>query len=420
MTRSEIVEYFLRVRKVTNQICEPLEPEDCVPQPIADVSPPKWHLGHTSWFFEAVFLEKHIPGYKPFHPDFAFIFNSYYESFGRRVERPLRGTFSRPTMSEIEKYREYTNCRMCELIDSVDASEWSEFEHLVVLALNHEQQHQELLVTDLKFILSCNPTLPPYSLDLAFQSISGTPPKMSFVPFPGGLHEIGHSGEGFAYDNETPSHSVFLPPFQLGSRLVTNGEYLEFVEQGGYRDFRYWLSDAWLTVQEEEWEGALYWEKHDDEWYEYTLSGLQPLNVDVPVCHVSYYEADAYAMWSGKRLPTEAEWEVAADSVEVGDGNLFDAGVLHPMIARQTESAPLCQLVGDAWEWTASAYLPYPGYRRFYGPLGEYNGKFMVNQMVLRGGSCVTSKEHIRRTYRNFFKPDKRWQFQGIRLADDA
>ena len=425
MTRSELRDHFLAVRSLSQDICAPLTPEDHVPQPVADVSPPKWHLGHTTWFFESLLLGPHIAGYQPFDPDFAWILNSYYESLGPRIERPLRGTLSRPSTQQIGSYRTAVTEQMTELIGSIRDDQYDAFRDLTILGCNHEQQHQELLVTDLKYILACNPTWPVYRTDTGVGD--GTPatlPPMGFVDFAGGLHEIGHAGDSFHYDNEGPRHATFLRDFRLGQRLVTNGEYLQFVEDGGYTRFEPWLSDAWMQVREEAWKGPLYWHNIDGQWHEFTLGGLVRLDLDAPVCHVSYYEAEAYAFWAGKRLPTEAEWEVAAGLSEASPqtGTFHDDGTFHPRPLQADSITPgrLQQLYGDCWEWTGSAYLPYPGYRRFEGPLGEYNGKFMINQMVLRGGSCATSRDHIRPTYRNFFKADKRWQFMGIRLADDA
>lgn len=425
MTRSELKERFQRVRHVTERICEPLTPEDHVPQPVADVSPPKWHLGHTTWFFESLLLDRWIPGYKPFHPDFAWILNSYYESLGPRVERPLRGTLSRPSTQEILRYRTFVTEQMLELIDSIAHDDWDDFAELTVLGCHHEQQHQELLVTDLKYILACNPTHPVYRNDTAVrEGAPRTLPALEFVDIAGGVHEIGHPGGSFHYDNEGPRHQTFVPDMQLGQRLVTNGEYLQFVEDGGYASYDAWLSDAWMQVREEEWTAPLYWRRVDGEWYEFTLGGLVRLDLDAPVCHVSYYEAEAYAFWAGCRLPTEAEWEVACitNDLSPSPSTFFDGGSFHPqaLVAEDLQPGQLHQMFGDCWEWTGSAYLPYPGYQRFEGPLGEYNGKFMVNQMVLRGGSCATSMDHIRPTYRNFFKCDKRWQFKGIRLARDT
>ena len=422
MQRSELIQYFLRVRKTSEDICQPLDIEDYVPQPIIDVSPPKWHLGHISWFFEAMFLNKYVRDYQPFHPGYAFVFNSYYESFGQRVERPSRGSLSRPTVADVMKFRKHVTERMCDLIEKIDEKHWLEFSETVVLALNHEQQHQELMITDIKYILAKNPLRPayaknPHHIDRASTKV----PPAKFIEFAGGVYDIGYADGGFYYDNERPVHKQFVNDFKLQNRLVTNAEYLAFIEDGGYRDFRYWLSDGWEMVRTQNWQAPLYWEQRDGEWYEFTLNGLQKLNPNSPVCHVSYYEADAFTQWAKKRLPTEAEWEVAArlSKVSPGGENFWDANNLHPVPLKQSSDS-LLQMLGDVWEWTGSAYLPYPGYKRIEGPLGEYNGKFMINQMVLRGGSCATPQDHIRITYRNFFQPDKRWQFKGIRLAEDG
>jgi ergothioneine biosynthesis protein EgtB len=430
LSRAKLRERFRRVRRVSEELCAPLEPEDHVPQPVADVSPPKWHLGHTTWFFESLLLERWVTGYEPFHPDFAWILNSYYESLGPRVERPLRGTLSRPSTREILRYRTVVTERMLELIDGIDEGAWEEFAELTVLGCHHEQQHQELLLTDIKYILACNPTWPVYRTDTAVRAgAPATLPEMAFVDVPGGLHEIGYEGDGFHYDNEGPRHRTYVDDFALGQRLVTNGEYLAFVEDGGYERFEPWLSDAWMQVREASWTAPLYWHRVDGQWHEFTLGGLVPLDLDAPVCHVSYYEAEGFAHWAGARLPTEAEWEIACRHADAapppdgpGNGTFYDDNAFHPRALTVDDLADggIRQLYGDCWEWTGSAYLPYPGYRRFAGPLGEYNGKFMVNQMVLRGGSCATSRDHIRPTYRNFFKCDKRWQFKGIRLAQDV
>lgn len=418
MNRPELHAYFQRVRSHSEAICKPLAPEDYVPQPVADVSPPKWHLGHTSWFYEAVFLQDYIPGYKFFNSNYKFIFNSYYESFGARVERPLRGTLSRPVLKEVLSYRAYIDEQMAALIERVDEAQFPTFAKLLVLALNHEQQHQELLLTDLKYILACNPEKPTYRRDLA-QSRAEPLPALKFVPSTGGVHEIGWDNEGFAYDNEGPRHKVYIDDFEISNRLVSNGEYLEFVRAGGYTDFRHWLEDGWKTVCDQGWQMPLYWQEQDGIYFEFTLGGLVPLDSASPATHISYYEAEAFAQWSGKRLPSEAEWELAArqHTTSAQAGPFADADFLHPQPPRDPQG-DFYQLLGDAWQWTSSAYLPYPGYRRVEGALGEYNGKFMVNQMVLRGGSCATSRDHMRLSYRNFFKPDKRWQFNGIRLAE--
>ncbi len=423
MTRHRLSEQFLTVREQTERLCAPLEIEDYVVQPIVDVSPPKWHLAHTTWFFETFALQRYAPSYTPFHPLYNFLFNSYYNSVGARTLRSERGHLSRPTVKEVYAYRHAITEQLNALIFTLDEAVWDEFASVITLGIHHEQQHQELLVTDIKFILYTNPLRPAYhsvSLDSSCESII---PETQFVPFPAGIYCIGHQGEGFCFDNEQPPHQVFLGDFQLMNRLVTNGEFLEFVESGGYQDFRHWLSDGWDIVQREQWRAPLYWEKIDGEWFEFTMSGLVPLRKHAPVAHISYYEADAFASWSGKRLPTEFEWEVAAQRAPLllDDSNFLERNWLAPMPI-QTRAADtastLHQMFGDVWEWTMSAYLPYPNYTHDAGAFGEYNGKFMVNQMTLRGGSCATPRSHIRRTYRNFFQPDKRWQFSGVRLAN--
>ncbi|PIO48976.1 MAG: hypothetical protein CMR00_02400 [[Chlorobium] sp. 445] len=423
MTRHRLSEQFLTVREQTERLCAPLEIEDYVVQPIVDVSPPKWHLAHTTWFFETFALQRYLPSYKLFHPLYNFLFNSYYNSVGARTLRSERGHLSRPTVKEVYAYRHAITEQLNALIFTIDEAVWDEFASVITLGIHHEQQHQELLVTDIKFILYTNPLRPAYHsvpVDHATESII---PETQFVPFPAGVYCIGHQGEGFCFDNEQPPHQVFLGDFQLMNRLVTNGEFLEFVESGAYQDFRHWLSDGWDIVQREQWHAPLYWEKIDGVWFEFTMSGLVPLRKHAPVAHISYYEADAFASWSGKRLPTEFEWEVAAQRAPLllDDSNFLERNWLAPMPI-QTRAADttslLHQMFGDVWEWTMSAYLPYPNYTHAAGAFGEYNGKFMVNQMTLRGGSCATPTSHIRRTYRNFFQPDKRWQFSGVRLAD--
>ncbi len=427
--RSELAGYFKRVRRTTEALCAPLATEDYVVQPIADVSPPKWHLAHTTWFFETMFLQRLKSGYQAYHPQYAFLFNSYYHSLGERWNRPQRGVLSRPSVSEVYKYRLAVDESMLALIDEISEPDWEAVSRLIVLAINHEQQHQELLVADIKYILGANPLHPVYrTTEVAGRLASGITPSSArptdprYVQIPGGLQEIGYDQAGFCYDNEQPRHRVFLQDFVLANRLVTNAEYLEFVRDGGYADFRHWLSDGWDAVEQNGWTSPLFWKQVEGDWYEITLRGLLKLQPDQPVCHVSYYEAEAFASWAGKRLPTEPEWEVAANAnaEAVEEGNFLDSGLFQPApLGSETSSVEVSQLFGDVWEWTQSAYLPYPGYRHEEGPLGEYNGKFMVNQMVLRGGSCATPKDHFRITYRNFFQPDKRWQFMGIRLAND-
>jgi ergothioneine biosynthesis protein EgtB len=424
LSKNEIIKYFQRVRKVSEEICEPLVIEDYVVQPIEDVSPPKWHLGHTTWFYEAMFLDRYLKNYQPFHPKYFYLFNSYYRSLGDRWERPKRGVLSRPTVEDVYKYRRAIDERMMDLTDKIRENEWKGFSELLVLALNHEQQHQELLLTDIKYILATNPLFPVYQ-NSKTQNKNGGGIESDFVEFESGVYEIGFKGDGFCYDNEQPDHKMYLDKFKLQNRLVTNAEYLEFMEAGGYKDFRFWLSDGWDAVQKYGWQAPLHWGKIDGGWYEMTLNGLRKIVPEAPVCHVSYFEAEAYASWARKRLPSEAEWEVTARLVgaQPEQGNFYDDKNFHPVPVdpkKQNNSKGVFQMLGDVWEWTGSGYLPYPGYKQAEGALGEYNGKFMVNQMVLRGGSCATSRDHARITYRNFFQPDKRWQFTGFRLAEEA
>lgn len=421
--RAQLLEDFKRVREMSEELCRPLETEDFVVQTMEDISPPKWHLGHTTWFFEQVILESYCRSYQPYHSTFYFAFNSYYETFGARVERSSRGVQSRPTVAEIFDYRKTINSRIVELINSVEEKRWPELASLLELGLNHEQQHQELLLTDIKHIFASSPFLPVYA-DCEEQSFKEIPPAR-MISFEGGQFEIGDSGDSFAYDCERPGHRVTVEDFVLMNRTVTCGEYLEFINDSGYRQPILWLSDGWAALETGGWKGPLYWREIDGQWQVMTLSGLRPLLLQEPVCHVSFYEASAYARWAGKRLPTEAEWEVAANSVRrsCAAGNFLDSKRFHPCpvaLGSKGEEQELHQMLGDLWEWTNSAFLPYPGYRQETGALGEYNGKFMCNQMVLRGGSCVTPRDHMRITYRNFFHCDKRWQFTGIRLAGDC
>lgn len=410
--KSLLLNSYQQVRQLSEQLCQPLATEDYVIQSMPDVSPPKWHLAHTTWFFETFLLVPHLPTYQVFHPKFGYLFNSYYEAIGERHPRPQRGLLSRPTVEEVYQYRAYVDQAMQSLLKEqvVDAA----LESLVILGLHHEQQHQELLLTDIKHILAINPLRPAYQPILVPLPTQSSPTKEQFLDYPGGLYTIGHQGEEFAFDNELPRHQVYLQDYYLSSRLITNGEYLEFIAAGGYSKPEYWLSEGWATVQSEQWQAPLYWEKIDGTWWLMTLSGMRPLLDDEPVCHVSFYEAEAYASWVGKRLPTEAEWENAANQLLLR-GNFLENGHLHPIPAQGIIRPD--QMFGDVWEWTQSAYLPYPGYQTAAGAIGEYNGKFMCNQMVLRGGSCVTSQSHIRSTYRNFFPPSSRWQFTGIRLC---
>lgn len=407
---------FSQVRQFSEHLSAPLQVEDYVIQSMPDVSPTKWHLAHSSWFFEAFLLNNVVPDYRAPNPQYTYLFNSYYVSIGERHSRPKRGLISRPTVAETYEYRHYVDQHVLELIDRADEELLLRIAPTIVLGLHHEQQHQELLLTDIKHVFSVNPLRPAYREGSSQASGTSAPPQ-SWVAYPEGIHWIGHTGDGFSYDNESPRHRRLVLPFALGSRLVTNGEYLAFIEDGGYRRPELWLSAGWYTLESERWQAPLYWEQRDGRWQIMTLAGMREVDPAEPVCHVSFYEADAYARWAGARLPTEAEWEVAAADVPIA-GNFVDDQRFHPAPLPATEAgAKLGQVFGDVWEWTQSDYGPYPGYRPAPGAVGEYNGKFMCNQYVLRGGSCATSLSHIRRTYRNFFPADARWQFTGIRLA---
>lgn len=425
MNRSELLVSFQNVRQMTKHLCQPLCTEDYVIQSMPDVSPPKWHLGHTTWFYERIILERYAKGYQPYHPQYDFVFNSYYQSLGQRVARDIRGTLSRPTVEEVYNYRTVVDEKLRNLIETIDQQHYSELAELVELGLNHEQQHQELLVTDVKHILASNPLRPIYQVptDHGLVASPGLAPGQ-FQKIEGGFFEIGATDQGFAWDNERPRHKMWLADFDLMDRLVTCGEYLDFINDGGYRDPLLWLSDGWDTLCVNDWRAPLYWEEHNGDWKIMTLSGSRTLILEEPVTHVSFYEAAAYARWAEKRLPTEVEWERAALlEAQPLEGNFLESGYYHPLAKGCVPGGSdngLCQMFGDAWEWTASAYLPYPGYQQDRGPLGEYNGKFMSNQMILRGGSCATPRSHIRPSYRNFFHCDKRWQFAGIRLANDS
>lgn len=412
-----LAEEFCRVRSRSLALCAPLTPEDMMVQSSADASPAKWHLAHTTWFFETFVLREFVPAYRPFHKDFIWLFNSYYNAVSEQPEKKLRSSFSRPTAEEILAYRHHVDAAM-EDFAAGDVPE--EARDRIVLGLNHEQQHQELLVTDVKHAFWSNPLHPVYAQGAeALRGASKAPP-VRWVDFAGGVAEIGYNGSGFCFDNETPRHKVYREPFRLASRPVSCAEYLAFMEDGGYKRSELWLSEGWNTVRAEGWEAPLYWRRAaSGAWEVFTLRGFLSLDdlQATPVCHISYFEADAYAHWAGKSLPTEAEWETAAASAPV-TGNLLEDEKFHPQAASQKEQNAVAQLYGDVWEWTVSAYLPYPGYQPLPGALGEYNGKFMCNQMVLRGGSVATPASHIRATYRNFFAPATRWQFSGVRLAE--
>jgi ergothioneine biosynthesis protein EgtB len=409
--REKLLSRYHKVRLFSETLCKPLMTEDYVVQTMEDVSPPKWHLGHTTWFYEQVVFEQFIKDFHPFRKELYFVFNSYYEAFGERVERPKRGTLSRPTVSEVYEYRKAVDDRMAVFLGDIDDTVLAQVAPLIELGLNHEQQHQELFLTDIKHNLATNPLNPAYERR-NFPEVTKSLLPLQFVGFKGGLVEIGAEKDGFAYDNEGPRHQVYLNDFRIANRLVTCGEFLEFINSGGYQNADLWFSDAWATLAEHQWTQPFYWRQIDGAWHIATLFGLKPLNLNEPVCHLSHYEAAAYARWKNKRLPTEAEWELAAQSIETNEAesNFAESGNLHPIpLATGTlsDERQLHQMFGDVWEWTSSAYLPYPGY------------KFMNDQMVLRGGSCATPRDHFRLTYRNFFQSDKRWQFTGMRLTED-
>jgi ergothioneine biosynthesis protein EgtB len=416
--RRALAARYVEVRARTRELCRPLAAEDYVVQSMADTSPAKWHLAHVTWFFENFLLAPFLRDYEPYHPRYGYLFNSYYETVGKFFPRAQRGLLSRPTVEEILGYREHVDERMHELLDCTSDGDWREVAARITLGLHHEQQHQELILTDVKHLYACNPLRPAYR--------EGTPaPRGEAASAPGwsswpaGVYEIGHDGNGFAFDNEGPRHRVYLNAFRLGGAPVTNAEYLEFMDAGGYANPVLWLSQGWQAVREKGWQAPLYWERSGEHsggaWHAMTLAGLRRVDGREPVCHVSYFEADAYARWRGRRLPTEAEWEVVGRGLPVS-GNFYESGHLHPAAAR--DGLQPAQMYGDVWEWTQSAYSPYPGYRPPAGALGEYNGKFMSGQYVLRGGSCVSPAGHVRATYRNFFYPADRWQFTGIRLAE--
>lgn len=409
---------FHQIRNFTNALCTGLEPEDYVVQSMPDVSPTKWHLAHTTWFFETFILKKFVSGYRSEIPEYAYLFNSYYNAAGDMHRRDLRGLISRPTVTETQRYRASVDSHIDTLLSDADEKLLDQIEPILVLGIHHEQQHQELLTTDIKHVFAQNPLYPVFR-NRKINTPSEKVVPMQFIEFEETTVAIGHDGRGFAYDNEGPRHHALVPEFSLASRPVTNGEYLAFIAGDGYTRPEFWLSLGWITVNEQRWEAPLYWTKRDGAWSHFTLSGFRPVDESEPLTHVSYFEADAYANWAGARLPTEFEWERAALDCPV-EGNFVENENFHPRVSTTSErDQDLRQMFGDVWEWTRSAYSPYPGYRAAPGALGEYNGKFMCNQYVLRGGSCATSRSHIRRTYRNFFQPEKRWQFTGIRLARD-
>lgn len=407
---------YRSVRLKTLQLCEPLTTEDFVVQPVEFVSPPKWNLAHVTWFFETLILKAFDKNYREFNADYPYFFNSYYESLGKRVLRMERGNMTRPTTEEIYAYRKYVDEHFLHFLDKMPEIDKELFD-LIELGLNHEQQHQELLLTDLKYILGHNPLFPVYlTANKDFSSNGSGTKKESFIEIEEGIYQIGYEGEGFYFDNEKGAHQVFLHAYRLSEKLVSNAEYLEFMEAGGYKEFSYWLSAGWDWVKSHQIKAPMYWHCIEGQWQEFTLNGLQKVNMLAPVTHISLYEADAYARWKGKRLATEFEWEVACKKMQTSvpkEANFLENNNFHPSYAHRHS-----QMYGDVWEWTNSAYLPYPYFKQAKGAVGEYNGKFMMNQMVLRGGSCITPRDHIRSTYRNFFYPQERWQFTGIRLAE--
>jgi ergothioneine biosynthesis protein EgtB len=410
---SQLARLFQRVRDLSVSLTAPLSDADSTVQSMPDASPAKWHLAHTTWFFETMVLTPHVPGYRSFDAHFNFLFNSYYESVGSRQPRPSRGMLTRPTLQTVYRYRAHVDEAISRLLQAMPSPAATE---LIELGCHHEQQHQELLLTDILHLFAQNPLRPVYKAPEPLAVDALPCPEAAYVACEGGLMTIGHSGEGFAFDCEGPRHQVFIEPFRIADRLVTNREWIAFMSDGGYRDPLLWLSAGWARVLADSWSAPLYWEQRDGEFWTMTLRGAQLVDPGAPVTHVSYFEADAFATWAGRRLPTESEWECAARDVPQ-DGNFADSGRLRPKAVSSIDR--LAQMFGDVWEWTRSAYLPYPRFVPADGAIGEYNGKFMSGQFVLRGGSCVTPADHIRATYRNFFPPETRWQFSGVRLAED-
>jgi ergothioneine biosynthesis protein EgtB len=421
--KQHFIQTYQTVRSKTEELCQPLMTEDYVIQSIDDTSPPKWHLAHTTWFFETFILIPERQDYKPFHPLFHHLFNSYYQRIGDPYPRVRRGVLSRPTVETVYAYRDYVDQHVIEYIEEhieqLSETAWHTLISILILGLHHEQQHQELLLMDIKHNFSLDPHFPVYQAH-KFNHHSQSIP-LEFIPVAGGIVNMGYQGEEFCFDNELPRHQQILRPYLMANRLVTNAEYGEFIAADGYQNPEWWLADGWDCIQKNAWKTPLYWHQfdHQSAWHIFTLGGLCEVNPAEPVAHISYYEADAYARFRGQRLPSEVEWEYyASNQANVANGNFLETNRLHP--EGSLEGTKGQQLLGDLWEWTASPYCPYPGFKPLVGTLGEYNGKFMSNQMVLRGGSCVTPQSHIRVSYRNFFQPDKRWQFSGIRLASDV
>ncbi|HUI19997.1 MAG TPA: ergothioneine biosynthesis protein EgtB [Methylocella sp.] len=407
---------LFKTRRLSLDLAAPLSPEDMTVQAMDDASPTKWHLAHTSWFFETFVLSPHLQGYETFDPAFNYCFNSYYEVLGPRQPRPKRGLLSRPSCERIFAYRAHVDAGLEELFGR-GVETRSELAQVIEIGINHEQQHQELMLTDILALFANNPLRPAYHAPRPRAELAEADP-LAWIAFSGGLHEIGREGDGFGWDNERPRHSEFIHAFRLADRLVTNAEWLAFIEDGGYRAATLWLADGWTLVNRDGWQAPLYWEERDGQWLAMSLEGLRPVERAAPVVHVNYYESDAFARWAGHRLPTESEWELAARDLPA-TGNTLASSALRPLPAAASHDGRPRQMFGDVWEWTGSAYLPYPGYRAPVGALGEYNGKFMIGQHVLRGGSCATPEGHARASYRNFFYPHQRWQFMGLRLASE-
>jgi len=420
-----LADRYREVRSFSDDLAAPLSPEDCVAQSMPNASPVKWHLAHTTWFFETFILEPHSQGYRTFHRQFSYLFNSYYNAVGDRIARPNRGLMTRPSLEQVARYRRHVDRAIQALLKDADRDTRREIDPLLEMGLHHEQQHQELICTDVKHLLSHNPLRPVYRDREAGPDADVG--EARYIAFDGGVYEIGtddatrvgSADAGFAYDNEGPRHHVHLRPFAVADRPVTNGEFLAFMEDGGYERHELWLDMGWAIVNEQGWRAPFYWERRDGQWRQFTLAGMQQVSPGEPICHLSYFEADAFARWAGKRLPTEAEWEIAARHQPI-EGNFVETGRFHPITPPAASNGRRMRgLFGDVWEWTQSHYSPYPGYRPPEGAIGEYNGKFMCNQFVLRGGSCATPVSHIRTTYRNFWPPETRFQFTGLRLAED-
>ena len=411
-----LAERLFETRSTSMELAAPLSAEDMTVQAMEDASPTKWHLAHVTWFFETFLLKTYLRGYREFDPTFNYCFNSYYEALGPRQPRPNRGLLTRPSAERVIAYRAHVDEALDKLL-AKSTGNGAEIGRLIEIGINHEQQHQELLLTDILALFAANPLRPAYHQRKPAEAPVGGG-TAGWVEFEGGIRSVGQEGSGYFWDNEGPRHTVLIHPFRLADRLVTNAEWLEFIRDGGYRTASLWLADGWSLFNREGWQAPRYWEEHDGGWQQMTLSGLQPIELDAPVCHVSYYEADAFARWTGMRLPTEFEWEVAAAGLPA-TGNTLATRALRPLPAPPARNGELRQMFGDVWEWTASAYLAYPGYRPPAGAIGEYNGKFMVGQHVLRGASCATPDGHSRATYRNFFYPHQRWQFLGLRLVSE-